>query len=70
MKGAGTDIHERLYRREPVQFYSRTLSANLRSESRRALIKGFGSDVRESRHRPEPNLRTVVLSAQQILDTV
>jgi hypothetical protein len=54
MQGAGSDVHERLYKPESFQFYSQTLSADLRSESRCAFIKGVGSDVHERRCRPEP----------------
>jgi hypothetical protein len=37
---------------ESASFYSQTLSANLRSESRCAPIKYVGSDVQERRYRP------------------
>jgi hypothetical protein len=39
LKGAGSDVHECLYRSEPVTFHSKALSADLRSETRCALIK-------------------------------
>jgi hypothetical protein len=41
IKGAGSDVHERIYRPERVKFYSQALSADLLSESRCALIKGL-----------------------------
>jgi hypothetical protein len=46
-KVVGSDVHERLYTSEHVQYYSLTLSADVRCESRCALIKGAGSDVHE-----------------------
>jgi hypothetical protein len=53
MTGIGSDFHERLYRDEPVKFYSKILRADLRSESRCGLIKGVGSDVHERLYRAE-----------------
>jgi hypothetical protein len=43
----------------PFNFIRKTLSADLRSESRCALIKCVGGDVHERRYRPETNLRNV-----------
>jgi hypothetical protein len=53
IKDTGIDVHERLYRSETVQFYSQTVSAEMRTESRCELIKGVGSDVHERLYRPE-----------------
>jgi hypothetical protein len=39
IKRVGSDVRERLYRSETVKFYSQTLTADLRSEIRCALIK-------------------------------
>jgi hypothetical protein len=46
-KGDGSDVHECLYKPEPISFYLQTLSADLRLESCRTLTKGVGSDVHE-----------------------
>jgi hypothetical protein len=46
-KDVRSDVHERLYRPELIQFYSQICSADLRSESRSELIKGVRSDVHE-----------------------
>jgi hypothetical protein len=51
IKGDGSDVHERPYRPEHVKFYLQTLSADVRSESTCALIKGV--DVHERLYRPE-----------------
>jgi hypothetical protein len=53
MKSVGSDVHERLYRPETLSFHFQTLSADILSESRCALMKGVGSDVHELLYRPE-----------------
>jgi hypothetical protein len=42
-----------------TRLISQTLSADVRSESRCALIKCVGSNAHEGRYRSEPNVRTV-----------
>jgi hypothetical protein len=59
IKGAGIDVRKRLYRPEPVQFYSQTLSANLCSESHCALVNGVGNNVHDQRYIPEPHISPV-----------
>jgi hypothetical protein len=53
-KGVGSDVHERLYRLEHVTFYWKTISVDLRSESRFCAYKSVGRDVHEFLYRREP----------------
>jgi hypothetical protein len=54
IKGIGSDVHELIYRFEPIKFYSQTLATHLLSKCRCALMKGVGSDVHKRLYRPEP----------------